>query len=686
MTSTSASDVDAQATADPRLRRRLSAAELAWIAAIPFALLVTASVLALGPPVGRWLFPRSSIRLWWPEIANPEPTEHARYLIGAGGPLLLSGAIVLLHHRGYRERVVLRAAAHLSELLLLAFVVFAVVAQHTFALEGRYADYPRRIYFTDATLAMAMVFAVLGVVLMRARFARDWAIVRETRARRYAALLAAVVFVAVWLLTAINTEGSLGAADPAASDNAPFWLDETFAILNGGVPLVSFHEQYAQLLPYGVAGIMALVGTTYLVYSTSLALMTGAVMLAVYATFRRVVRSSLLALALFLPFLATSFFKEEGTVENTYGPSNLLSLFPVRYGGAYLLLWLLARRLDGARPRRAWVLFFVAGLVAIDNLEFDLPALLATFAALVWTAPRPFWPYCRRLVAEALLGILAAIAAVSLLTLVASGSLPRFDLLFEFTRIYAMRGFGMLPMPPFGLHLALFVTFSAAIVVATTRALRRDDRLLTGLLCWAGVFGLGAGGYYVGRSHPEVLIDVFSAWAFAICLLLVAVVRDVAARPSRRPTLAGWAVFVAFGVAICSIAQTPAPWSQLGRLRTSTNPPLLSQAAAERFIRRTTRPGQTIGIIGPLGHRVAYDIGVEDVVPYAQIGSMPSIEQWDETMRLLRRRHVQKLFFYEPSPLGRLVDYLIRAGWTPMTLSASSHDMLLVRRVTLSGG
>jgi hypothetical protein len=666
--------------------RNLTVVELGWVIAIPAAVLTVAALWALGSPLGRWLFPPSSIRFWLsPQRLFPEPTEHARYLIAAAAPLLASGILVLLSHQRPRHRPALGVLVRAAQLLTAAFAVFAVFAQHSLAYRGFFHVYPRRMYFTTPTLVVGALLAVVIVVLPRLPPARARGALRETPARRAAALLVAALFVAAWLLTAINSDATIGRAASEMSENVPFWLDETFSLLNGSAPLVSFHAQYAQLWPYAAAGLMALLGTTLSVFTATMAAATAAAMLAVYATLRRVVRSSLVALALFLPFLATSFFKEDGPWDNRYAPSNLLSLFPMRYGGPYLLAWLLARHLDRARPRRALPLFLAAGLVTINNVEFGAPAFAATFAALVWTAPRPLRGQVGRLVAAAALGMAGAVAAVALLTLIVAGSLPHFGLLLEFSRIYGLGGFGMLPMPAFGLHLALYVTFAAAIVVATTRALSQEDRLLTGLLCWAGVFGLGVGGYYAGRSHPDVLIDVFSAWAFALCLLLVVAVRNVARRPSRRPTIAELAVFAGFGIAACSVAQTPAPWSQVARLQRTTAP-VMRYEAAVRLVRQTTRPGERIGILGPLGHRIAYEAGVKDVVPYSHIETMVTVEQWDEALRAMASAHARSLFIYEPMVIRRTARYLLRAGWTPRTVSRVSKFMRLVRSAAPTGG
>lgn len=640
-------------------------AELAWVLAVPGALLTLAAVVLLGAPLGRALFPPDGAHFLAHGI-RPESAEHMRYLIAAGAPFLLAAALAAMHGRVAGVASGWRGAARAAEVLLLAFVALTLVALRVWTYGAQLEDeYRARVYFTIPSIAVAAALAAGLVAVLRrdAWVERLSALAHETPTRRIAASAAALLFCAIWLLTAFNTEGSIGLADPAVRDNVPFWLDETFAVLDGQAPLVGFHAQYAQLWPWVTAGAMAAVGSTFAVYSGVMIAATLATMTAVYATLRRLVGSSLLALALFAPFLATSFFKERGTLADRYGPSNLFSLFPIRYGGPYVLAYLLARRLQGQRPRSAVLLALFAGLVVVNNPEFGVPAFAATLAALVVTLPRPTPRAVARVAGATALGLAGALAAVALFTLVAAGSLPHFGQLGEFSRIYGLDGFGMLPMPGFGFHYAIYVTFAAALVLAAVRALeRRRDVLLTGLLCWIGVFGLGAGGYYAGRSHTDVLIDLFSPWALALALLLVVAVRAIRARPSRLPTAAEVAVLVGFGLAACSIAQTPTPWSQLHRIRESAAEQPFRPLLAEAFVRRHTTRGERVMIAVDLGHRIAYDVGVDDRFPYANRESMPTNDQWLLAVRTAQREHVRALFVPTPFIPG-VVQEMRAAGY-----------------------
>src|SRR6185312_3032397 len=150
-------------------------------------------------------------------------------------------------------------------------LALTLVALRVWTYRGARAsdEYRFRVYFTVATIGAAVALAAAFVAVLRrdewvARLSR---LTRETRARRVAALAVALLLCATWLLTAFNTDGSIGFADEALLGNLPFWLDETFAVLNGQAPLAGFHAQYAQLWPWVTAGAMATLGTTFAVYS-----------------------------------------------------------------------------------------------------------------------------------------------------------------------------------------------------------------------------------------------------------------------------------------------------------------------------------------------------------------------------------------------------------------------------------
>lgn len=676
-----------RAAAGAGAARPLTPAEIAWLAAVPCAAVTALVVLALGPALGAVLFPEPDTAFWLPyqSAVHPEPTEQARYLLLLGAPLLLTAAVAGAARRG--PRLAPATAARLvtaAQALGIAALVACVAAQYAYEFGPLYTaagSEPRTVYFTPATLLVAgLIAAALAAAIGREQVRARWEQLRaETPARRIAATLAAACAVALWLTTAVNFDDTIAAAHPFVSYHAQFTFDETYAVLDGRSPLVDFAAQYGSLWPYLLAAGMALLGTSVGTLTLLAATVTGAALLAVFDLLRRVTRSSLAGLALFLPLLATSLFTMRGPLQNRYGLSNLLGAFPLRYAGPLLVAWLLARHLDGARPRRMWPLFAAAGLAFLNNADFGIAALGACLAALLWTAPRPWPAALRRIGLEALAGLAAAFALVALLTLTRTGSLPHVELLFRYSRQYAIAGFQMLPLRPVaGVALVIYLTYVAAIATATVRALRGDeDRLMTGLLAWSGVFGLGAGAYYVGRSHPEVLINMFPAWGLCVTLLAIVAIRDLAARHqaggqragdaaaerrTRRPPLAQLACLFGLGVLVCSLAQTPTPWGQLERLSQKA-PATMLEPAWRPFVAQHAERGEPVAILMQLGHRQAHELGLDNVSPYTGSQSITEARQLEETVAALREAGGRKLFLSVLDTPADLIDALEADGF-----------------------
>jgi hypothetical protein len=668
--------------------RRPTPAELAWIAAPACALLTLAAVVLVGPLLGRlFLTPRRGI-FWATIVAEPQPLEHGRFLVGLLGapllaavPLAWSGARV--HGPPTLRPRTIRALVLGAQLALVAFLVLCFAAQNTIVFSADFTFWPHRGFFTGPTLVVAAALPALALLLLRGgRGDRALALLaRETRARRIACLALAAIYTAVWMTTAINLDSSIGNTIEAVSGHLLWTMAEPFAVLDGRTPLVDYRPQYGRLWAYLAAAPMTLFGATIGTYTAAMAAGTALAMLAVYGILRRLVRSSLTALVLYAAFLATAFFMVVGPPEDRYGMANLFIMWPIRFSGPMLLAWLAARSLDGAAPRRAWIVFAVAALAIVNNPDFGLAATLATFAALAssrWRERRSLG----RLALEALAGAAAGIALFALFTLARAGTLPRLGLMFEFSRLYGIDGWEALgSMPELGLHLAIFLTFAAALVVAAVRVVQDEtDRLLTGMLAWIGVFGLGTGGYYAGRAHPMALFDFFAPWAFAVILLLLVILPGLRARGWRGVTPPELAVLFAFGLIVCSLPQTPTPWSQLARIRDRTPAPVFKQLEAVQLVRATTRPGEKVGVLTTLGHRVAYDAGVVNVSPYSSIESIATHEQLATTIAALHREGTSKLYlsrsFTRPETLARLET----AGYELQAVDASEAFVLMSDR------
>lgn len=662
--------------------RLVDAGEAAWLSLLPLSLLAVLAIAWLGPPVGTLLLRPPTVQFWavYRAQAKPEPVEQGRYLVAILVALLFLGAVVLLTRLRVRLPArVSRAAVLLAQAASIGFLAFCLYEQ-----KEEYLFVPGQInalsihYFTRGTLLVAAAGAAVAIAMLQsnrwcARVASH-ATAANRRSRLFAVVAAA--FTALWLSHAVYTETTIGTAYREVWFHLPFTMDETFAVLDGRSPLVNFAAQYGSIWPYAFAAVMSLTRATVGVWVAMCVIASGLGMLSIYGVLRRVARSPLYGLVLFLPVLATSFFLIGGSLENRYTIGNYYATFPIRYAGPSFLAYLVVRHLDGARPRRLWPLFLAAGVVAINNADTGIGALGATFAAALWTTRSFALADLRRLALQAGRGLLLAFAAVSLLTLVRAGSLPDLGMLMRFSRLFALAGFGMHPMRPLGLHIVLYATFVAALAVATVRRLLGDpDRALTGMLAWSGVFGLGAGAYFVGRSTADDLIAVFFPWAFALALLTIPSVRSLRSASLRSWPVAAAACVFGFFVVGCSLAQTPTPWSQVARLE-HTAPAVFREPPGQRFVAEHSRPGEKVLIFMLLGHRIAANVQLTDVLPYAAGLSMPTVEQWLEAIDDLKAAGGHKLFVARSDTSDEMQIVLTRAGFAFVTEDARGQFSL----------
>lgn len=629
-----------------------STADTAWLAAVPCAAVLVAALILLGPSLA------GALRLAAPQIVllpgdrgalRPEPREAASYVIAIGGVCLLALTIAALRDGGFWLPAAMRLPSAMrpvgvlgAQLLLVAFVVACFIGQHSAAWTFS--------YFNTATLVAAAAFAV-GVML-----ARRIASVRREPLRRSGAwnglmLTVACVAAAVWLLPGVNTEDSITWSVFHYDTAFPF--DETFAVLNGLTPLADFNAQYSSLLPYLIALPMLVFGKTLLVFTITMCALGVLAFVALYDVLRRAAGSATVALALFLPTLATSLFAPYRPPGVHFTAGAYFGMMPLRYAGPYALAWLLTRHLE-VRRSSMWLLFAFAGLVWLNNFDFGTAAFGATAAAVLVTSVRSRTDLVR-VARSIVIGVLAAVALIAAVTLLRTGSLPDIGAASRYARLYGLAGYAATSIPGLlGLPLILYLTYAAAIGTAVVRAIdHASNRVLTGLLVWCGVFGLGTGSYYVARSISAILPFLFSAWALALALLALAV-REAMRERSGPPSLAALTVLFGLGLCACSIAQVPSPWRTIAGIRSpppgsNLEPSLWSRPPSQdrvtrRFVasilerngRFVARAGAPVALFQTTGHRIADAYGVVDVVPFTGVESMHTLAELEAVLdRLL---------------------------------------------------
>ncbi len=595
----------------------------AWLWALPCAAVTIALVYLLGPPLSHVLY-SASVAILPTVERHPEPVEDTRYLVSLLGPVLLVAAIALA---APRLRVALGAGSALAvvaQLVGIGVVVACVVRQEEPGWQVG--------FFTDAQFTGAAVGAVALALAARRGWLTRARAGAESRALRVGVAAVALAVTGIWFLTFLNTAASI--FHYGDSYNTAFQVDETFAVLNGLTPFVNHTAAYGSLWPFLFAPLMALLGKTLFVWTLLMWALTLAMLMAIYGVLRRVTRSSLAALALYVPLMVFVFF---GACRFIHHPIAIYQQVPLRNAAPFLLAWLVARHLDRG-SRATWPLFLAAGLAVLNNVDFGVAALGATVAALLWARFPLARGDLRRLAAGVALGFVGALCLVAVLTLIRAGAFPDPLRAVTFARLYSVGGVGVWPLPHvLGLPLVVYLTYAAAIGVASVRAWRgASDRLLTGMLVWSGIFGFGSAAYYMGASVPFGEPTLFPAWAFSLALLAVVAVRSTARRRESLPTVPALAAL--FGIALLAtfvVIPPPklAPWSQVQRLTASYAPeappdaePMAPprDAAFRRFVSSVSdghggfvvRRAAPVAFFTATGHLIADGYGLRDVVPF----------------------------------------------------------------------
>ena len=629
-----------------RWRSAVSAEDLAWLVLPGVALALAAAFAWLAPPLSNlYPSPAHDVFAIWRTAINPEPLEEVRSVIALSAPVFLAAIVVAAGARS-SGRPALDPFIIAVQVAAAGLLVVAMLRQPQapFFLRPDCCD---RYLVSSPDLAAGVVIGILLTAVavrpperLLPASARD--ALERVRRLHWLALLIAIAATVIWLLPAVNTDGTLAKAGSLASTHIPVQGEDYFAAVNGRTPLVDYISQYSNLLPILLEPILKAVGPSITSLSISMFAISAIAMAAIYGMFVQVTRGVWRALALYVPWVALSLYpwSEIGTHREFNGI--YYGVFPARYFGPFLLAWLCALWL---RRRRIpiFALFGLAGLVVLNNYEFGVGALLALIAAVVagWDRNLPVRRRLTELVLQGSAGLLAALALVCAITLARTGELPDFSLLTYYSRLFLRESFGLAPMSSLGLHWALYATYSAVLVIAAVRYVRREpDRVLTGMLAFSGVFGLVTGMYFVGRSLQIQLILLFPAWGLALALAAWTAITSLRAADSdrvrlRRLLIPACAALIGFGVMVAAIARLPQPQQQIDRLRDGSRAPDLEPV--ERLVESRTTPGEHVLLIGTAPeHLIADRSHVVNVSPLNGVTSLISPADADRSIDQLQ--------------------------------------------------
>jgi hypothetical protein len=633
-----------------------------WIVLVPLTIALVGTALVLvaifgppaHPPVDASLFLADRVRL-----CAPEPAEHLAYVLALVIPALVfcSGATAWpalsctrfgrwCEECGWIAALIVRCVVSL-------FVVAMLIAQnrsvHAF-LPLWPARWPAWLLLVGALLYrdkpdwVALFWRAVTTGGLPGRAGRLWC--------RYAPLVIAVFATASMMLPALYFDRS-----PAPMEtmrwHLPFTLGEFAAVENGRTFDVDFYPQYQRVLAYMLLPFFRLFGLTVTAFTTAMALLSLVGLLSLYGLFRRLTRNPWSALMLYLPLLWVSVLPSTEFRQLQHQVDSSITYFavgPIRYLGPFITALFLSIYLSHPSQNRLIALSFVAGLAAVNNFDFGLPALVGAGFAAWHSAEGTVFPGLRtglRLIRGIALGTGAAFASYLALTYVRSGRLPNLTSVIQFQRAFAVHGFNMLPMPATGLHWVFYITFLAALA----RGLfgQREARLRNGSLLFAGIFGGGAMMYYVGRSHWSVLAALFPAWSLAFLLIAWTCWED-------RPRVSCWTelplrlgpvtCLVVYGYWQClsAVGHVPSPIHQIARLSAPSSEEWIAPDRLTEFVRRNASPGEKVAVLHADGHLIATRAGVVNSFPFSHPASVILREQLALTMRHLRREGVQRVF------------------------------------------
>ena len=342
-------------------------------------------------------------------------------------------------------------------------------------------------------------------------------------------------------------------------------------------------NQYG-LYPLFLTPLFRLFDLSVTSYSMFMSLLVAGIFLALYLVCRRVISNRWLSLGLFcamavfchlalkpyhLNFLQN--FYGVGYVDPYFQMTPLRMLFPTL---TLLIATAAARR--GA-TRQLWVGHLLLPLGILWNLESGLLSISAWLAFVLhrdWVMGQTPMVRARDMLRHG--G--SCLAALPLLLGAASGiyyltynQFPQIGLLTEYQRIFALTGYGMLPLPNMHPWMIVLLIYALALAYAA-KALFGDSKSDhdSSLVLLLSVLGVGLFTYFQGRSHYFNLMTVsFPAW------LLVGIFLDRnLPRPFVRPfaallvlILGSWTL-TGFYATSQLLPQISARWSAIGQQQT----------------------------------------------------------------------------------------------------------------------
>lgn len=470
------------------------------------------------------------------------------------------------------------------------------------------------------------------------------------RAGKWACFGVAGIFVVLKLLPAIYDLDQVSLSVPEFGYHLPIVFDDFAAVLNGLTPAVDYLPLYSKLLPMVLAPWFKVVGLSILSYTLTLTALSAVLLGLIYSMLRSRIpsewgkRGEWVGLIAFFAVLALSTIPMGTKGSHRYFLFNYFSIMPMRMLFPLLLGWLISRGTETSRKQ--WWIFSVAAIGLVDSLEFALPAFVSAMVAVYLSEKN--W----RALIPAGAALLGAGVLFSVWTLLRSGQTPDWQLFTFFLRMFPRYGLMMLPLPPMGLHWLFVLTYLACVLPYLLSPRRPVDALSV----YVGLFGLGSFTYYVGRSHPQVLMALFPIWGLALGI--------VGIRALQYPSKPGRFVFglgLLFFAGLFVSALRDIPMREFGRRMRESDPQLRTTLDARvEELRALGKPGVRVLLLENYGHWVALKAGVKNVFPYSAVEGVVMVK---DQARWIRDVAVKNgIDRYYGAPIPELREALEREG------------------------
>lgn len=627
---------------------------LAWLSVIPVAASFGFVVVVIAPLLARLVSPSQAGFLQFTGFPiQPEPVEQLRYAFFLTTPFAMLAAIWFSKPLANRWR-------HKAQMLLkLAIACQIVGIVCTVALSVWQGLISPLFPIWSSLVGAVGGVCVSGFLMLRANEQRVNRPLHQGKFLSAMALILVAAVTTIALFPALYHDGNVARSIPDVAFHLPGTMNSFFAVADGRTPLVDYLGQYGNVLPYVLAPVFRMAGLATGSFTAVMVILSVICLCSVFLIFRKL-SGTVTALLMYVGFLGLSLYtlKTDG-VEKLFN-GNFFALLPIRFIGPLLVASLLVWHLGRLSLVSSVALFAASGLTLINELGLGLPSFVGVLFAVGarWFNADKASTSMRSSLARSLLGagigFSLAIGSLLLVSALRAGTFPDFRLIAFYPRQYAS-GYGMTPMPKAGAYVVVGITLAAVLFRGLFRSLSGHyrgsaDQLLNGALIYAGVFGLGASAYYVGRSDTWHLAGLFPVWGLALGLLILDGINATRSGSSVTPQARRlWFIPLALASAHLAIGATlgfgfGGLFQQLERIKSSGEPNILVPTGMIEFVERHAHAGEKVCIVYPLSHRIAILSNVQDIYPFDDPILFATEDQLDFFRRRLRLERVERIF------------------------------------------